>query len=84
MVFTKNQSFEVTDMTDGVVLFDPATQSAHHLNGPATLVWEVAEGRDVAGVVDAVGRVLEVPEAEARPIAESAIAQLQAVGALQG
>lgn len=82
--YVRNPRFEVNDMTDGIVLFDPDAQVVHHLNGPATLVWEVLPGRDVPAVAAAVAEILEVGLAEARTITDSALGELVRIGALQG
>lgn len=82
MGFSRNADFEVNDMSDGVVLFDAERNIVHYLNGPATLVWEVAEGRDVDEISAAVAQVMEVPDDEARSIARTGIEQLQRIGGL--
>ncbi len=82
MAYTRNAEFEVNDMTDGVVLFDVQRNVVHHLNGPATLVWEVVEGRELEEVTAAVAQVMEIPPAEASAIARECVEQLQSIHAL--
>ncbi|HRL50180.1 MAG TPA: PqqD family protein [Propioniciclava sp.] len=84
MTYTRNAAFEVNDLDDGVVLFDAGQQVLHHLNGPATLVWELVEGRDFETVTDAVARVLEVDTAQAADITTRALDQFRAIGAIAG
>lgn len=84
MAYTRNQAFETNDMSDGVVLFDPQRNIAHHLNGPAMLVWEVAEGRTFEEVARLVADILEVPGEEADAVARSAVEQLSVIHAVQG
>lgn len=82
MAYIRNADIEVNDMSDGVVLFDGRRNIVHHLNGPATLVWEVVEGREFDEVVAAVAQVMEISSAEAEAIARESIDQLQQIHAL--
>ena len=82
MAYTRNTDVEVNDMSDGVVLFDAQRNVVHHLNGPATLLWEVVEGREFADVVAAVAQVMEIPAPEAESIARDGIEQLRQIHVL--
>lgn len=82
MAFIRNTEFDVNDVSDGVVLFDVSRNIVHHLNGPATLVWEVVEGRELDEVVAAVAQVMEISSTEAEAIARESIDQLQQIHAL--
>lgn len=82
MTYTRNSGFEVNDMSDGVVLFDVSRNVVHHLNGPATLVWEVVEGREFDEVALAVAQVMEISSGEAEAVARASIDQLQSIHAL--
>lgn len=77
---SRTEGVDVSDLRDGVVVYDPRTHTAHHLNPVATLVWELVGGRDVAGIAAQVARVLEVDAATARDYTRSTLEQLRTQG----
>lgn len=46
----------VEDVGDAVVLFVPEPEALHLLDGPAALVWRLAEARTMRGVYDILVR----------------------------
>lgn len=55
---------QVSDLREGVVIYDPSTRTAHHLNAVATLVWELVDGaRTVGDIETAVSTILETDAA---------------------
>lgn len=73
---------DVTEVEDGLVVYDPAQRRVHHLNVTAVLVFELATGENtLATMIEVVERVFGLPE---RPEAEvtAVVAQLKSEGLL--
>lgn len=71
---------EVSDLPDGVALYDTTRQIAHHLNPVAMLVWELVDGRTTAEIIETVTNILEIDADEAATVTESALNQFFQLG----
>lgn len=76
----RNPSIEQSDLRDGIVLFDPQRQMAHHLNAVATLVWELIDGRSLAEITAAVATILEIDQRQAQSYTDDAVSQFRSTG----
>jgi len=69
---------DITEVDDGLVVFEPVSRRVHHLNVTATLVFELCTGTNdaaaIAHVVQAAFGLPEVPSAEV----DAVLASLQA------
>lgn len=78
----RNPEIEASELPDGLALFDPAANVAHHLNPVATLVWELCDGRPEAEIVAAVGEILEIDPDKALSFTASALNSFRSAGLL--
>ncbi|AKT43456.1 PqqD family peptide modification chaperone [Chondromyces crocatus] len=69
---------------DGVaVLVVPSSPAIQTLNEVGSLVWQLADGRSLDAIVDAVVREFEVEEAQARADVEHFVSELEGLGMLR-
>ncbi len=53
----QRDGLEITEVEDGVVVFDPASRKVHHLNVTALAVFELCTGEiDAASIASIIGR----------------------------
>ena len=66
----QTEGLEITEVEDGLVVYDPVQRRVHHLNTTAFLVFELSTGENtLATITDVVQRVFGLEE---RPDAEVA------------
>jgi hypothetical protein len=71
------EGLEVTEVEDGLVVYDPERDRVHYLNGSAAVVFTFCDGaRDRHRIVEATTRVLG-PAAISPQDVEACIAQLE-------
>jgi hypothetical protein len=73
----RRPGIEQSDLPDGLALFDPVNETAHHLNAVAMLIWELCDGRSEAAIVGAVERALEIDPATAAEYVELGLRTLR-------
>jgi len=75
---TQTEGLEITEVEDGLVVYDPVQRRVHHLNTTAFLVFELSTGQNtLATITDVVQRVFgldERPDAEV----ETVVAKMRA------
>lgn len=63
---------ETHEADDGLVVFDPATDKLHHLNGTAGVLFELCDGsRDVQEMVRVVTELFTLPESPTSQVGEA-------------
>ena len=56
------EGLEVNEAEDGLVVFDPETDTVHHLNASASLIFELCDGsRDADAIATVVGDAYALP-----------------------
>jgi hypothetical protein len=69
------EQLDITEVDDGLVVFEPTTRRVHHLNVTATLVFELCTGEnsvdDVVGIVQTAFRLDDPPTDEVHRLVES-------------
>lgn len=69
---------DVTEVDDGLVVFEPNSRRVHHLNVTATLVFELCTGaNDAAAIAKVVQAAFGLPEAPSSEV-DAVLASLQA------
>lgn len=60
---------DITEVDDGLVVFEPTNRRVHHLNVTATLVFELCTGEnDLEEIVNVVRTAFGLPDAPAEEI----------------
>ena len=73
----KAEDLEVNEVVDGFVVYQPALDRVHYLNGTAVLVLELCTGEnDAAAIADFVRAAFELAEPPAAEV-DACLAQLQ-------
>ena len=73
---------DVTEVDDGLVVFEPNSRRVHHLNVTATLVFELCTGaNDAVAIAKVVQAAFGLPEAPSAEV-EGVLASLQAESVL--
>lgn len=73
----KAEDLEVNEVVDGFVVYQPALDRVHYLNGTAVLVLELCTGENDAGAIAAfVQRAFELAQPPASEV-EACLRQLQ-------
>lgn len=63
------EGLDITEVDDGLVVFEPVGRRVHHLNVTATLVFELCTGdNSVDQIVDIVRTAFGLPDVEATEI----------------
>lgn len=74
------QILDITEVDDGLVVFEPTTRRVHHLNVTATLVFELCNGEndvaDITAIVRTAFGLAESPDDEVATL----LASLRAEG----
>ena len=69
------EQLDITEVDDGLVVFEPTSRRVHHLNVTATLVFELCTGDNsldtIAEVVQTAFRLPEPPKDEVYTLVES-------------
>ena len=69
------EQLDITEVDDGLVVFEPTARRVHHLNVTATLVFELCTGDnsidEIIGVVQTAFRLDEPPTDEVQTVVES-------------
>lgn len=78
---TKNpvqtEGLEITEVEDGLVVYDPVERRVHHLNTTAFLVFELSTGENtLATITDVVQRVFGLEE-RPDPEVEAVVAKMR-------
>ena len=65
----QSDSLDITEVEDGLVIFEPTSRRVHHLNVTATLVFELCTGdNSVDQIADIVRTAFGVPDTDAAEI----------------
>jgi len=73
---------DITEVDDGLVVFEPVARKVHHLNVTATLVFELCTGEnDEATIVDIVKTAFGLQDAPAAEVTQ-VLASLRTEGLL--
>jgi hypothetical protein len=68
------ESLEVNEADDGLVVYDPAYETVHHLNASAALIFELCDGtRDAETIAGIIGEAYSLDA----PPRDQALAGLQ-------
>lgn len=63
------EGLDITEVEDGLVIFEPTSRRVHHLNVTATLVFELCTGdNSVDQIADIVRTAFGVPDTDAAEI----------------
>jgi len=74
---------DVNEVSDGLIVYDPARDRVHYLNNTAAAIFTLCDGtRDVKAIVDAVGTVFGA-EAPSRAQVEACLGDLKEEGVLR-
>jgi hypothetical protein len=74
---------DTSEVDDGLMVFDPARDRIHFLNGTAAVVFTLCDGaRDRQGIADAMSTVFG-PDAVSRTEVEACLAQLEQEGVIR-
>ena len=74
---------DVNEVEDGLVIFDPATERVHYLNGTAALVFTLCTGEhDAAAIAELVRRIFQLAEAPASEV-DACLEQLRGEGLIR-
>ena len=74
------EGLEITEVEDGLVVYDPVKRRVHHLNATAVLIFELSNGTNSIGdIVEVVQRVFAL-SAPPRAEVDEAVAQLRSEG----
>lgn len=69
---------DVTEVDDGLVVFEPTSRRVHHLNVTATLVFELCTGaNDAAAIAQVVQTAFGLPDVPREEV-DTVLASLQA------
>jgi PqqD family protein of HPr-rel-A system len=66
------------------VLYDERSGMVHHLNGSASAIWMLLDGRPLADVAAELSRATGLPDEAIRPDVVRAVADFAAAGLLAG
>lgn len=71
----QHDALDITEVDDGLVVFEPTSRRVHHLNVTATLVFELCTGEntvdEIVGMVQRAFGLGEPPAAEVEHLVES-------------
>ncbi|MGA3361705.1 MAG: PqqD family protein [Solirubrobacteraceae bacterium] len=74
---------DINEVDDGLVIFDPATERVHYLNGTAALVFTLCTGEhDAEAIADLVRRIFQLAEPPA-PEVDVCLGQLRREGLIR-
>jgi hypothetical protein len=66
-------------VSDGEIVTTP-DGTAHYLNGMATLIYELADGRDEAAIATSVATIFDLPANDATALVEESLTEMRAKG----
>jgi hypothetical protein len=76
-------NLDVNEVDDGLVIYDPATERVHYLNGTAALVFTLCTGEhDADAIAELVRRIFQLADPPA-PEVESCLGQLRKEGLIR-
>jgi hypothetical protein len=74
---------DVNEVEDGLVIFDPATERVHYLNGTAALVFTLCTGEhDASAIAELVRRVFQLADPPAAEV-DGCLDQLRGEGLIR-
>lgn len=74
----RRPTIEANDLPDGLALFDPDQNVAHHLNAVASLIWELCDGRQRTEITSAVAGILELDEEQSAAYVDDCLSVFEA------
>jgi PqqD family protein of HPr-rel-A system len=79
--FRARSGLDITEVDDGLIIYDPTTGKVHHLNQTASVVFALCDGRDVTEIAAEVAAVFGMSDAPLRD-AKACLADLADRGLL--
>ncbi len=73
---TRTSAAEPHDTVEGLVLYNPATDTVHQLNPMSTLIYELADGRSVESIARSVALIFALDLQQARALVAQGVADL--------
>jgi PqqD family protein of HPr-rel-A system len=79
----RHPAAETAVLGDEAVIYDERTGTVHHLNPPATAIWELLDGRSIGEVVAVLAETTHVPPDIIRRDVLQALSGLDSAGLLE-
>jgi hypothetical protein len=76
---TRVEGLPITQVSDGEIVTTP-DGTTHYLNGMATLIYELADGRREESIVSSVATIFDLPETEAARLVDESLTEMRAKG----
>ena len=81
---SRRSGFEAVWSSSGLVLVDVGTDTLHHLNGPAAVVYELVGGRSLDELIDAFAALADEERSTRSSAVTTALDALAEIGAIAG
>jgi len=75
----RTEGLPTVRVSDGEIVTTP-DGTTHYLNGMASLIFELADGRPSASIATSVATIFDLGDAEATALTEQAIAEMRSKG----